>query len=256
MSSVHQDLSLDAQRKVIEDWAAQAGVEVVAWYEDPARSGSIPPKRRPGLVAALEALETLRAGVLVVAADDRLSRNTDHAGWVATEVKESGAIVVDASKPEDEWVLKMFSRMQAQAYLESLRRNTIRALAVKKARNERVGSLPFGFRLSTDGIHLEENPAEYPTLLLILHLRKAGMGGRRIAGILTAEKYRPRGKSWNPGNLQVMADRLLRSGLSVKVQADLDRGVVRRTKEGFAVTVTQIEVPEMIRGSTSPSTAT
>ena len=111
MSTAKQDLSLDGQKMVISAWAAQAGVEVVGWFQDPARSGSTPPRRRPGLLAALEALETLRAGVLVVAADDRLSRDTDHAGWVATEVKDAGGLVVDASKPEEEWVLKMFSRM-------------------------------------------------------------------------------------------------------------------------------------------------
>jgi DNA invertase Pin-like site-specific DNA recombinase len=209
MSTAKQDLSLDAQRKVIEDWAEQAGVEIVAWFEDPARSGSTPPKRRPGLVAALEALETLKAGVLVVAADDRLSRNADHAGWVATEVKENGAIVVDASKPEAEWISMMFGRMQAQAYLESLRKNTIRALAVKKARNERVGSIPFGYQLMADGVHLEPHPGEHPTRLRILDLRREGLGGRRIAAILTAEGHQPRGSAWNPGNLQVLADRLV-----------------------------------------------
>jgi DNA invertase Pin-like site-specific DNA recombinase len=209
MSTAKQDLSTDAQKMVISGWAAQAGVEIVGWFEDPARSGSTPPKRRPGLVAALDALETLRAGVLVVAADDRLSRNADHAGWVATEVKENGAIVVDASNPEAEWIAKMFGRMQAQAYLESLRKNTIRALAVKKARNERVGSIPFGYQLMSDGVHLEPHPGEHPTLLRILELRLQGLGGRRIAATLTAEGHQPRGSVWNPGNIQVLADRLV-----------------------------------------------
>ena len=209
MSTAKQDLSLDGQKMVISAWAAQAGVEVVGWFQDPARSGSTPPRRRPGLLAALEALETLRAGVLVVAADDRLSRDTDHAGWVATEVKDAGGLVVDASKPEEEWVLKMFSRMQAQAYLESLRKNTIRAMALKKSRNERVGSIPFGFRLQEDGVHLEQDPEEFKALQRILGLRRDGLGGRRIAAALTAEGFKPRGGAWNHGNLQVMADRLV-----------------------------------------------
>jgi DNA invertase Pin-like site-specific DNA recombinase len=155
MSTAKQDLSLDAQRKVITDWAEVAGIEIVAWFDDPARSGATHPKRREGLLGALQALETLKAGVLVVAADDRLSRDTNHAGWIATEVADLGAVVVDASKPEAEWIAMMFGRMQAQSYLESLRRNTVRALAVKKARNERVGSIPYGFQVMPDGVHLE-----------------------------------------------------------------------------------------------------
>jgi hypothetical protein len=99
--------------------------------------------------------------------------------------------------------------MQAQAYLESLRKNTIRALAVKKARNERVGSIPFGFQLMADGVHLESHPGEHPTLLRILELRREGLGGRRIATILTAEGHKPRGSAWNPGNLHVLAVRLV-----------------------------------------------
>jgi DNA invertase Pin-like site-specific DNA recombinase len=215
MSTAKQDLSLDGQRKVIVDWAASAGVEIVAWFDDPARSGATHPKRRQGLLAALSALETLRAGVLVVAADDRLSRDTNHAGWIATEVDDLGAVVVDASKPEAEWIAMMFGRMQAQSYLESLRKNTVRAMTVKKARSERVGSIPFGFVMAGDGVHLQPHPIEHPVLVRILELRRAGLGGRRIAATLKAEGHQPRGEAWNPGNLQVMADRVLAERVSL-----------------------------------------
>jgi len=213
MSTAKQDLSLDAQRKVIEDWAEVAGIEIVAWFSDPARSGATHPKRRQGLLGALLALETLKAGVLVVAADDRLSRDTNHAGWIATEVDDLGAVVVDASKPEAEWIAMMFGRMQAQSYLDSLKKNTIRALALKKARNERVGSIPFGYQLAADGIHLEQHPVEHPVLVRILDLRRGGMGGRRIARVLQDEGHQPRGASWKPGNLQVLADRWIAAGV-------------------------------------------
>lgn len=242
MSTSKQDLSLDAQRKVIEDWAEQAGVEIVAWFEDPARSGATHPKRRKGLVAALQALETLRASLLVVAADDRLSRDTNHAGWIATEVADLGSAVVDASNPTKDWVGMMFDRMQAQHYLQTLRKNTARALNLKKSRQERVGSIPFGFQLRRDGIHLEEHPTEYHTLLRILTLRRQGLGGRTIAAILKMEEYKPRGKAWNPGNLQVMADRWLNAGLTPKLQADLDRGITVRGSTGIPMTVTEIMV--------------
>ena len=216
MSTAKQDLSLDGQRKVIVDWAGSAGVEIVAWFDDPARSGATHPKRRQGLLDALRALETLRAGVLVVAADDRLSRDTNHAGWIATEVDDLGAVVVDASKPEAEWIAMMFGRMQAQSYLESLRKNTVRAMAVKKARGERVGSVPYGFTLAGegDGVHLLPHPVEHPVLLWVLELRRAGLGGRRIAATLKAEEHRPKGAAWNPGNLQTMSDRVLAEGIS------------------------------------------
>ena len=219
MSTAKQDLSLDAQRKVIVDWAEVAGVEIVAWFDDPARSGATHPKRREGLLGALQALETRKAGVLVVAADDRLSRDTNHAGWIATEVDDLGAIVVDASKPEAEWIAQMFGRMQAQSYLESLRKNTVRALAVKKARNERVGSIPYGFQLAADGVHLEPHSSEHPVLIRILELRREGLGGRRIAAALISEGHQPRGAAWNPGNIQTLADRLIAEGRAIVTRA-------------------------------------
>lgn len=211
-STTKQGLSLEAQRKVIAEWAATAGVEVVGWHEDPARSGSTHPKRRQGLQAALKAVEDLRAGVLVVAAEDRLSRDVNHAGWIATELDDIGAVVVDASKPESEWISRMFGRMQAQAYLDSLKKNTIRALALKRSRGEKLGgSVPYGFQVVECGTvrRLEPCPIEQPVLLRILELRRAGLGGRRIASTLEAEGYKPRGAAWNPGNLQTMADRLI-----------------------------------------------
>jgi len=242
MSTSKQDLSLDAQRKVIDDWAVKAGVEVLAWFEDSARSGTTPPKRRPGLLAALGALETLRAGLLVVAADDRLNRDTDHAGWVATEVKESGALVVDASNPGADWIPKIFGRMQAQAFLEALQKNTIRALALKKSRNERVGTIPFGYRLKPDCIHLEPHPIEHPVLVRILELRLAGLGGRKIAAILTKEGLRPRGAAWNPGNLHVMANRWLAAGLPPDLRERLDEPETER-KKASPVASTLVEEP-------------
>jgi len=34
------------------------------------------------------------------------------------------------------------------------------ALGAKKARGERVGEIPYGYRLATDGVHLEPDQAE------------------------------------------------------------------------------------------------
>jgi hypothetical protein len=46
-------------------------------------------------------------------------------------------------------------------------------------------------------------------------LRQAGLGGRRIAAILTAEGHQPLGVAWNPGNVQVLAYRLMAEGMGL-----------------------------------------
>ncbi len=87
------------------------------------------------------------------------------------------------------------------------------ALGVKKAKGEKMGgSIPFGFSLAADGIHLEPHPVEHPVLVRILELRRAGLGGRRIAATLAAVGHQPQGVTLKPGNLQVHADRLMTEG--------------------------------------------
>ena len=90
------------------------------------------------------------------------------------------------------------------------------ALGIKKALGEKTGgSMPFRFSLAADGIHLEPHPVEHPVLVQILMLRQAGLGGRRIAAILTAEGHQTRGVAWNPGNVQVLADRWIANALNL-----------------------------------------
>ena len=58
---------------------------------------------------------------------------------------------------------------------------TADALAAKKSRKERTGSIPFGFNLATDGVHLIENEAEQQILTEVKRLRGAGLGLTAIA---------------------------------------------------------------------------
>jgi len=48
----------------------------------------------------------------------------------------------------------------------------------------RVGNIAYGFRLSTDGLHLEPEPAEQAALAAIRQLRNGGHSLRRIATTL------------------------------------------------------------------------
>jgi DNA invertase Pin-like site-specific DNA recombinase len=57
MSTDRQDLSPDAQRAAISRWASAQGVAVVAWHDDLGVSGGTPLEERPGLLAAIEAID-------------------------------------------------------------------------------------------------------------------------------------------------------------------------------------------------------
>lgn len=135
--------------------------------------------------------------------------------------------------------------MDAAARLERrlIAARTKAALQVKKAKGEKTGgSVPFGFVLMQDGRHLMPHPTEHNTLVRILLLRQKGESGRSIARTLAEEGFEPRGASWNPGNLQVLADRWLRSELPPKLKADLARGEYWKISGGLKITVQEIQV--------------
>ena len=67
------------------------------------------------------------------------------------------------------------------------------ALAVKKSRNERIGGLPYGRKLASDGRTLEPHPEEQRALTLLLEMRAAGFTMAAIAARLTELGFKTRG---------------------------------------------------------------
>lgn len=62
----------------------------------------------------------------------------------------------------------------------------VRAMAVVQDA-ELVGTLPYGYRVAEDGLHLEADPAEQSMLVRVRQLRAAGDSTRQIAGELNRE---------------------------------------------------------------------
>jgi len=51
-----------------------------------------------------------------------------------------------------------------------IRARTRAALAVKKTRGERVGAVPFGYRLAADGVHVDKDEGEQATIARVREL--------------------------------------------------------------------------------------
>src|SRR3972149_6369399 len=73
-STEEQHLGPDAQRAALDTWARAHGVRLVAVHVDAGVSGATPIDKRPGLLAALDALRESGAGLLVVAKRDPPAR--------------------------------------------------------------------------------------------------------------------------------------------------------------------------------------
>ena len=147
VSTTEQGLSgagLEAQRAAIIAECKRRGWQLVEIAED---VGSGKDLRRPGIRAALEALESGRASALVVAKLDRLSRSMlDFAKVMAAAQKQSWALValdvaVDTSTAAGEAMANVMATF-AQFERRLIGQRTREALAVKRAEGVVLGRRP------------------------------------------------------------------------------------------------------------------
>lgn len=193
VSTEEQHLGIEAQRASIEAWAARAGVTVVGWHVDQGVSGAAPLEKRAGLMAAVDALAQHGAGVLVVAKRDRLARDVVLAALVERLVIREGARVAsaagegtDGDGPADQMLRSMLDCF-AQYERAIIRQRTTAALAVKKARGERVGAVPYGQAVGADGRTLVPCPEEQAVLECVLAWHQQGLSQRAIVAALAAD---------------------------------------------------------------------
>jgi DNA invertase Pin-like site-specific DNA recombinase len=136
---------LEAQRNAIVAECDRRGWTLIDVIEDAGFSAK--DMKRPGIRAALDALEAREAGALVASKLDRLSRSMiDFTGLMATAQKQGWALValdcaVDTSTPAGEAMANMVA-VFAQLERRLIGQRTREALAVKRAQGVRLGRPP------------------------------------------------------------------------------------------------------------------
>src|SRR5262249_4892885 len=92
---------------------------------------------------------------------------------------------VDAREENTAWTRGAIAL--ARAHHQVTVRARIRAsLAEKRARGERVGTVPYGYRLATDGVHSEPDEAEQSVVATVRRLAAEGLSQRAIVARLAA----------------------------------------------------------------------
>lgn len=188
VSTDDQHLGPEAQRGAIEAWAARQGVQVTAWLTDKGVSGAAPLDERPGLLAAMAALDG--ADYLVVAKRDRLARDVLLALMLDRLVTAAGAQIISTDgvtterTPEGE-LMRGLLDLFAQYERAMIRARTKAALEVKRARGEKLGGLlPFGYR--SEAGRLVPEAGEQAVIARIRELAAAGHTQRAIVAELAA----------------------------------------------------------------------
>lgn len=188
-SQASEGVSLEAQQARIRAYCDANGIELASVYCDAGISGSRA-DNRPELQRALDAV-CRSGGILIVYSLSRLARSTKDTITIAERLEKSGADLaslserLDTSTAAGKMVFRMLAVL-AEFEKDQVAERTKSALQHKRAKGERVGTVPFGFDLADDGITLIPNPDEQATVETIRELRESGESFEHIAAVLTA----------------------------------------------------------------------
>jgi len=213
-------LSLGDQKARLQKYADLYDHEVVGIYED---VGSASTLHRSGLADARMELVSSRAEGVLVTSLDRLTRSlTDLQTLLEAHFHEGGEHLmslreyVDTSSATGRLVLNLLTAV-SEFEIASIGERTSAALQAKKERGEFTGGrVPFGYRLSENGVDLEPHPEERATIKAAMRHRLAGISLREVGRRLALDNATSR-KGTVFGAKQVF--RLLETGSSL-----LDKG--------------------------------
>lgn len=207
-------LGLEAQRAAIAAAAKRLSLDIITVHADEGVSGSLEPRRRPGLSAAIAELGA--GDVLLVAKRDRVARVGIDIQVLERDLLELDVRIVSAAGEGTEndepssrlmrWILDGF----AQYELDVIRDRTKKALRAARDRGGRAGAIPFGYRL--EGELLVEESEEQLAVARILLLRSSGKGFKAIAKALGEEGFRPRGIAWRASSIRSILETGRRRG--------------------------------------------
>lgn len=198
-------VSLEMQRAKVRAWADLHDAQLVAEYADEGLSG----KRadRPGLMAALSHAKREKAA-LVVYSLSRLSRSTLDTLQLTTDLEKSGCDLVslseklDTSTPAGRVVFRVLAAL-SEFEREQLAERTKGAILHLKAKGQRYGSIPHGFR--DEGGQLVRDERESRIVELVQSLRARGLSLRKISDELTARgAFNREGRPFNHNSIASM----------------------------------------------------
>lgn len=204
-------VSLEAQRAKLEAYAVAMDLELVAIHVDAGLSAKT--LARPGLQAALGALDSGQADGLLVAKLDRLTRSVRDLGDLLERYFGqrfsllSVADSIDTRSAAGRLVLNVLGSV-SQWERETTGERTREALAHLKSRGVRLGGAAVGWERTSEtdaeGRRLVVTvPQEAATVERIVRLRSEGLSLRSIARALSAEGHATKaGGEWHASTVR------------------------------------------------------
>jgi DNA invertase Pin-like site-specific DNA recombinase len=192
---------LTAQLKACRAYASKLGIKETAHYSDSGISGSKEIAKRPGLTEAIACLN--KGDYFIVAKLDRIARELLISISVQQMVAKRGCKLVSVagegsqSTGIDGLIQSTIVQLFAQVERESIRQRTRHALDVKRQRGERIGTVPYGYKLARGGVKLIPCDSEIEVIKKVHRLRRNGRSYREIVKRLNKDGIPTRtGSPW------------------------------------------------------------
>lgn len=184
-----QGVSIEAQEAKIRSYGQMRNLDVVDVVIDAGVSAGKPLSEREGGLRVLQAVTKREVQAVVAYKLDRLFRDAGDCLNVTKEWDKTGAslhlVDMDGQAVDTNSAMGRFF-LTVMAGVAEMERNLIRertkmAMAHKKAKKQRVGSVPYGYRLAVDGVSLEEEPKEQDVIAKARRIRVKGNSLRVVA---------------------------------------------------------------------------
>jgi len=193
-------VSLEAQTEKIRAMVVVHNAELVDIIVDGGESAKS--LNRPGMERLLALVDSGAVEAVIVAKLDRLTRSVKDLCTLLERFERREVTLISVAESLDtgsaagRLVLNIMTAV-SQWEREAIGERTRDAMNHKRNNGERVGNIAFGYRLSSDGVHVEPEPTEQATIAAVAELRSNGMSLRRIAKDLNTRGMRTRkGSEW------------------------------------------------------------
>jgi len=193
-------VSLEAQQEKVRAMAVVQGAELAEVIIDAGESAKS--LNRPGMAKLLALVDSGAIDTVIIAKLDRLTRSVKDLAELLERFNRRGVSLVSVADALDtrsaagRLVLNIMVSV-SQWEREAIGERTRDAMHHKRANGERAGTVPFGYRMAADGLHLEADPAEQGILFKIRELKTAGYTTRKIADELNRQGFTTRrGTAW------------------------------------------------------------
>jgi len=193
-------VSLEVQKERVRAMATVQDFELMDIIVDGGESAKS--MNRPGVQKLLSLLNDREVKAIIVAKLDRLTRSVkDLCSILELFEKPNVALIsvaesLDTSSAAGRLVITIMGAV-SQWEREAIGERTREALRHKRNKGERVGNIPFGYRLADDRKRIEAEPTEQAVIDELHDLRRNGRSLREIASILNQKGRRTRrGSEW------------------------------------------------------------